>query len=85
MHGHVTNPACNPRAPRERRGIVLVLSISGLHALPEMPQRPDDPFNELIAHAYALIVSEISDHGGEVLRMLGEVVIAIDSSPDLLC
>ena len=85
LHDGVHNEAYNPRLPRERFGVYLCLRLTGMHSLPELPWPADaNGTAERVAKVASTITSVVAQRGGELLRLAGDMALAIWSvAPDV--
>ena len=81
LHSAVVDASVNPRLPCEQPGIFLCLSLSGLNSLPELPITLEECETQ-VQNVFRKIVLTVHNGGGEVLRMTGDMALAIWSLPE---
>lgn len=83
LHYAVIEEHANPRLPQVRLGVYLCIAFSGLHALAVMPTAPGE-FEEQLRDTFAKIAQHIEESGGELLRISGEMALAVWPLPPSL-
>ena len=75
LSGAVLDASVNPRLPAQCPGVYLVISLTGLHTLPEFPI-DDDEVARRVRHIYEVVAARIHEDGGQVMRLTGDTCLA---------
>ena len=71
----VLDASVNPRLPAQCPGVYLVISLAGLHAVPELPMESITRERRL-RHVFDVIATRVHAHGGQLIRVTGESCLA---------
>jgi class 3 adenylate cyclase len=72
----VKHAEINPRRPKERPGVYLCCSLSGLHTLTALPMESRD-FEDALRRAFDVLATTVHETGGELIRSTADCALAV--------
>ena len=75
-----TRAGVNPHAPSRGRGVLLYADLVGLQMIPEVLEAQPE-LSEVITKTYCTMCEIVEEHGGDVVRLTGDSLLALWALP----